>query len=76
MAATKKLIVRITQNQFERIRLNAQAKGYVTISEYIRSLALEKDLNFQSKFNELYYKIMEESTSPISKLDRPLSAFI
>jgi len=75
MPATKRLFIRVTKSQFERIKLNAQAKGFVTLSEYIRSLALDKDLCFQSKFNNLYAKVMEESTSPIIT-ERPLTAFI
>ena len=50
--------MRLTGNQHERIKVNAQAKGYKTISDYIRSLALDKDVAFDQKFNKLYDKIV------------------
>jgi len=58
MVNNKVVVTRVTRNQFERIKVNAQAKGYKTISDYLRSLALDKDIIFDKKFNELYDKII------------------
>jgi len=58
MTNHKYLFVRITKNQHERIKINAEAKGFKTISGYIRSLALEKDIVFEKRFDELYEKIV------------------
>ena len=48
------IIIRVTRNQHDRIKNNASAKGYKTISAYLRSLALEHDLSFNRKFDHLY----------------------
>jgi len=58
MIKNRCLRVKVTTNQHERIKVNAQAKGFKTISDYIRSLALDKDMAFDHKFNELYDKIV------------------
>ena len=63
MVNTKVIIARVTKNQHERIKINAQAKGFKTISNYIRALALEKDMVFDQKFDELYDKIINNSES-------------
>ena len=59
MVNNKRIFVRVTANQFERIRNNAHAKGFKTISAYVRSLTLRSDLIFEKKFNELYAKIVK-----------------
>lgn len=77
MAANKHIFVRVTRNQFERIRVNAQANGFVTVSEYIRNLALEKDLCFQDRFNRLFSKVMDEEAPQVKRIqERPLTAFM
>ena len=37
------LIIRVTKNQRERIEYNAEAKGYKTLSSYIRAVTLEQE---------------------------------
>ena len=64
MVNGKIVVTRVTKNQFERIKINAQAKGFKTISEYLRSLALERDLIFDKKFEELYNKIINSTEQP------------
>ncbi len=59
----KDLQIRVTSEQYERIRNNAIAKGCVTISEYLRKLALGSDMSFERKFNEIYNEIMKRRRS-------------
>lgn len=54
MNKTRTIQFRVTRDQYERIINNARAKGYLNISAYLRDLALNKDLVFEKKFNELY----------------------
>ena len=54
MNKTRFIQFRVTRNQYERITINANAKGYVNISAYLRDLALNKDMVFERKFNEIY----------------------
>lgn len=58
MVNNKVISVRVTKNQHERVRNNAFAKGFKTVSAYVRSLALENDLIFEQKFNEIYNKLV------------------
>ena len=54
MVNSKVVVTRVSKNQLERIRISAQAKGYKNVSDYLRSLALEKDMAFEKKFDEMY----------------------
>ena len=68
-AKRRSLAVRLTKNQHERVETNAQTKGFKTLSSYIRSLALEKDIVFDKKFDELYNKIVNNKTSNKQKIN-------
>lgn len=67
------LVVRLTKNQHERIKTNAQAKGYKTISQYVRSIMLEYDSSFEKKFDEMYQKIISEEGK--KERQKPLTSF-
>jgi len=54
VAKTKIIQIRVSNNQFLRIRNNALAKGYVTISAYLRQMGLSNDLAFEMKVDEMY----------------------
>lgn len=56
---TKMIQFRITTLQYERLLNIVQAKGCTTLSEYLRKAALEKDLLFDIRFEEMYNKIMK-----------------
>ena len=61
MAKTRYVQVRVNQDQFERIKNNASAKGYKTTASYIRDLMLEKHLAFERQFNEMYNTLISIS---------------
>lgn len=46
--------IRVSNNQFLRIKNNALAKGYVTVSAYLRQMGLSNDLAFEMKVDEVY----------------------
>jgi len=52
MSNTRRIDFRVSRNDYERIINNAQAKGYSTISAYLRSIALDKDIFLESKVLE------------------------
>ncbi len=58
----KTIQIRVTPEQHERIRNKAQAKGYKTMSSFLLHLALEKDLLFEQRFEEIY-RILKSSGS-------------
>ena len=51
---SKTLHVRMTPEQYERIKNKTQAKGYSSISAFVLHSTLEKDLVFEQKFDEMY----------------------
>ena len=53
--------IRVSQDQFDRIKNNASAKGYRTVSHYARDLMLEKNLYFERKFDEMYEEVLKIS---------------
>ncbi|MBN2420993.1 hypothetical protein JXB27_01805 [Candidatus Woesearchaeota archaeon] len=57
MSKTRYVQVRVNQNQFDRIKNNASAKGKKNVSEYARELMLDKSQCFERKFEELYQEI-------------------
>ena len=61
MAKTRLVVFRVTPAQHERIRNKAHAKGYKTIASFIRHLALENDLVFEQKFEEMYKVICRKN---------------
>lgn len=71
------LIVRLTKNQHERIRIKAEAKGHITVSSYIRALALNNDLVFEQKFDKMYDKVINSSSNTVEdKNDVKLTRFL
>ena len=63
MTNNKVVVTRVTKNQFERIKINAQAKGFKSISDYLRALALEKDIVFEKKFDDIYNMIVNSNSN-------------
>ena len=62
MSNTRRIDFRVSRNDYERIVNNTKAKGHATLSSYLRSLALEKDLFIEGKIletNSLIKKILQ-----------------
>ena len=61
MVNNKIIFVRVTEDQHERIKNNAFAKGFKTVAGYVRALTLEKDMIFEQKFNEIYDRLIRNN---------------
>ena len=59
MPKTHFIQIRVSRDQFERIRNNAGSKGYVTVSAYMRDLALEYGMITEKKIFEMHNLINE-----------------
>ena len=53
------LRVRLTESQLNRIKNNAQSKGYKTVSSYIRELALKYDQYTEEMISKIYDKLIK-----------------
>ena len=60
MNKTRSIQFRVTRDQYERIINNARIKGYLSISAYLRDLALNKDYAFQRKLDEIHEHIVKD----------------
>lgn len=56
---TGDLRIRVSQEQKDRIKNNAEALGYKNISDYTRSILLNHDLDTKMKINEILKYIRE-----------------
>ena len=50
--------IRVTPMQYERIENKADSKGFESIAQYIRSIALEKDLIIERKIDDIHKTVM------------------
>ena len=55
---TKELRVRVTRTQYERVKNTAESKGK-SISQYIRNLIFEYDMNVTYKILEIHNMVRE-----------------
>lgn len=55
--------IRVTKEQYERLRNKAFSQGYKTLTSFILQQALENDLLFERRFNEMYQAICRSGTS-------------
>ena len=65
--------IRVTPDQYERIKNKAYAKGYTTLTSFILRLALEKDLVFEQRFEEVHKiltKLHQHHSLPLSDKKR------
>lgn len=46
--------VRMTKDQYERIRLNTEMKGFDSMSSFMRYAALERDVVIEQKIIEIH----------------------
>ena len=48
----------VNEEQFNRIKNNASAKGHKTISAYLRDISLNRDTKFEEMLIEIYKKVV------------------
>ncbi|MFH1917088.1 MAG: hypothetical protein ABIJ21_07540 [Nanoarchaeota archaeon] len=59
MPKNRVIMIRVTNTQYERIVNNALAKGYKTISDYVRNSILGFDLLTETKIQKMFEVIVE-----------------
>lgn len=62
MAKTHLIKFRVSSIQFEKIRAEADSKGYVSLASYLRDLALNRNRFIETKIietNQLVKRILE-----------------
>ena len=59
MPKLRRVEFRVHKSDYERIVNNARAKGFCTLSKYLRSLALEKDFFIEKTVIDTNRKVTE-----------------
>lgn len=62
MTANNAIRIMVTKYQKERILQNASVRGYVTVSDYIRDLALNKSQFVEDKLKEIVRRLEKIET--------------
>ena len=58
MRKNKLIQFMVTSEQYDRIKHLTTSKGFMRVAEYLRFMALEKDLTYERKFTEIHQAIM------------------
>ena len=58
MVRNRTVQVRLTKDQYERMRGNCQVRGFGTLSSFIRFVTLEQDLVLQQKVHEIHRHLL------------------
>ena len=61
MKKNTRISFRVDRTQHERLKNNATAKGYLTISDYLRNISLDKDLHWEKKIYEIHSLLLDIS---------------
>ena len=61
MKKNTRISFRVDKTQHERLKNNAAAKGYVTVSDYLRNISLDKDLYWEKKIHEIHSLLLDVS---------------
>ncbi len=51
--------VRMTRDQYERLKNNAQVKGFSSLSSYVRYVALQHDFFLERKILEIHHHLLK-----------------
>ena len=58
MTKSRCISVRLSRNQIERVKANANSKGYESIAQYARSKMLEHDSANERKLDEIHKEVV------------------
>ncbi|MFH1917369.1 MAG: hypothetical protein ABIJ21_08980 [Nanoarchaeota archaeon] len=76
MPKNRVIMIRVTNTQYERIVNNALAKGYKTISDYVRNSVLGFDFLTETKIHKIFEIIVEKKEKIQDLLKQPESEVI
>ena len=71
MVMIRTIQVRMTRDQYERIKNNSRIKGFNSLSSYMRYVALDQDFVLQSKIAEIHRHLIGEQPRRSKKEIRP-----
>ena len=72
MVQNRTIQIRLTKNQYERIKIYSQTKGFSSLSGYLRHMGLEQDFMLQQKIFEIHNLLMGNTTGKKFKENKAL----
>lgn len=54
-------MVRVTEQQYQRMQNKKEAAGYATLSQFIRDRCLKDDLWIEQKINEIHQAVVKKT---------------
>lgn len=71
------LVVRLRRQHYERIKNDAEAKGFENVSEYIRSITLNDEIGLHQKITEIHNTLVNrDSMHKTRHKEKTLMAFM
>lgn len=58
MARVWTIQIRLTRDQYERIKINSHVKGFSSMSAYLRYLGLDQDFVLQKRIYEIHAHLL------------------
>ena len=58
MVKNRTIQIRLTRDQYERIKNNSRIKGFSSLSTYLRFVALEQDFVLQQRIYEIHAHLL------------------
>lgn len=75
MVSNRRIQVRLTRDQYERLKNHSEVRGFGSLSAYIRFMALDQDLVLQQKLYEIHAHLLGgESGSKVRPKNRSQSS--
>jgi hypothetical protein len=67
MVMIRTIQVRMTRDQYERVKNNSRVRGFNSLSAYLRFVALDQDLVLQHKIFEIHAHLLGQAPTVRSK---------
>jgi len=58
MVRNRSVQVRLTRAQYERLKNNCEIRGFRTLSDFVRFVALDQDLILQQRVHEIHEHLL------------------
>ncbi len=73
MVMNRTIQIRLTKDQYERIKNYSKIKGFNSLSGYLRHLGLEQDFILHQKISERHNHLLGEKTNKKFKINKAQS---
>ena len=64
MVMNSDIRVRVSKNQLNQIKQTAQAKGFTTVSDFVRDVTIGNSFSLSDKINEIHNAIVNLKAAP------------